>query len=79
MIRTFPNLIESSSWVLNFGSDWFKTSTVPLSVFKAFFSHSVACVVGSIISGVLIELRIMIAFSIDSSSAGSPSDLYFNS
>lgn len=75
MTSTLPNLIASSRVVLNFFSWWFRISTLSLLWINDFFSHAVACVAGSIINGVLTEFKIMIAFSMERSSAGKPSFL----
>lgn len=67
--------MASSRVVLNFLSWWLRISTLSLLCINDFLSHSVAWVAGSMINGVLTEFKIIIAFSIERSSAGKPSFL----
>ena len=73
MISTLPKRRDNSIYVLNFGSWLLSTSTFSCFFFRFAFNHSVAYVAGSTIRGVSCELRIMMAFSPDNESAGSPS------
>lgn len=64
--RVFPNRIESSNYVVNFGSYCEMDSSPPGEVRKFALNHSLAYVLGSISNGTLEPLNTDMEFSIDS-------------
>ena len=73
----FPNWIAISKPLNRFGSDCLKTSK-PVSIFfPKFLINLFAYVYGSIIRGHLLDLNIIIPFSTDNLSEGSPATPHY--
>ena len=76
MMRVLPNRAASSKVVWNRSSAPVVVSTVTCRLVRWVFSHSSSCWAGSMIRHVCVDSRITVPFSMDRSSAGSPSLLY---
>jgi hypothetical protein len=76
-MRVLPNLIDNSKEFINLGSCW--VSIYKELYFESFaFSHAVACVCGSMMSGILFCNVSIWLFSMESWSFGRPLVIYWS-